>query len=217
MTRTLAVLVPLLVGACAQTAVRKDEAFDSTSDKAVIIVGLDGVKGSPYWLDIHKFDPNTQQLEYTRIASFPFGGCRWVEKEGQDWESKSRLGTISVPKCHEGIQYPMVKVTPGDYIIRSVRWRGGRLTRTTYYYTVEGLFDRRAGSAARFTVGPGEIVYLGDFTFDSAPFPAKLVNYRFDIPAAEAALRELKNIKGPVVTRSVVLPPPSIDQPKTDP
>jgi hypothetical protein len=199
------------VGGCTNHPIGKDDAFDGASKDALLVVGVDGVAATPYRLDIRRFDPETGRLAMTGFVTPTYSPCRYEAEAGFQ------------VRCQDGAQYRTIKIPPGHYAVASVGWDSRATSeiphdwsrppssRLTTYARKEGWKDIRVGEAARFTVAAGEIVYLGTFKFDARPLPAKLLSYRFDNSAAEAAVRQFGRVSGPVVPRSITLPPPIAD------
>lgn len=195
---------------CAKTQILpKEAAFDanSASDKAIVIAGLAAsrydtflgmtAKGSlgDFALSWVKTSYGGQGLPValTDRISIPRNYCQPL------LGLPSGLVGSSSPECDQiHMHHLVVSVSPGDYRLAQfgmVRHLGS---------LNESYTTRFKGTPIIIHVGPGEIVYIGDFVFDAIAFPARLVSYGRDDADAKAALAEYKGVHGEMVFRAPV-------------
>lgn len=98
-------------------------------------------------------------------------------------------------------KYFVFKVDAGSYafdFVETMAYLSNRVTSQTPNSQDSSLVNPRAG---RFSVAPGEIVYIGDYYFDTAKFPIQLNRIGLDVSAAQAALKEYPGVQAAMAVR----------------
>jgi hypothetical protein len=210
--RRLAVLAPLLLAACHPRGDGPPAAFDpamgQAAGSAVVVMGFAmsrepsvplTVFGGPriavyphytlVWArvtDDHRFTGETRELELcdaTRLLPDTPGACDPL-----------------------AMHYRVMSFPAGFWVLREMRWQEGRRRRATLFTpSGPGLIlgpvpPPRAGQVVAsdrfaFQVLPGQIAYIGDFTFDPTRLPAQVALSRND-DAARMALAATPGVNG---------------------
>jgi hypothetical protein len=187
-------LVVLLVG-CGQGTrlVEPATSFDRQSADAIVIVGIEANKTTNLLFTL--YDPATHNLAGTDVATNGFS-------------AKSALFDHARMTVH--------RVKPGTYALFEItisapqRDMSTGLMRAVPVTTKFGRRDRALpgggainADAPSFTVGAGEIVYVGDFVVNNAYAlgPSRVEAVKLDEAAARAVLARYPNIKGEMQMR----------------
>jgi hypothetical protein len=107
------------------------------------------------------------------------------------------------------MHYKVMSFPAGFWVLREMRWQEGRRRRATVFTSsgpgliIGPVSPPRAGQTVQsdrfaFQVLPGQIAYIGDFTFDPAHLPAQVALSRND-DAARTALAATPNVNGSLV------------------
>jgi hypothetical protein len=100
--------------------------------------------------------------------------------------------------------YVVVEVNPGDWVLWGISNTFGMANRATRLIP-PGDDKLSNARGPRFTVRPGEIVYIGTFHVNPVVFPAQLVRMTREDAAAHQAVAGYPRVQGNVSFRAVRL------------
>jgi hypothetical protein len=136
------------------------------------------------------------------------------------------FGNAFDPCIPQIVRYRLLAVPPGRYTLNNFYFRTQHTMDVTSFVTRHkgprmGFSSYELGEPAShpersFTVGAGEIVYIGDLSFDADGLPARIAIGRND-GAARAALAAYPDVHGPIVFRSALGPLPGLGPPTVAP
>lgn len=204
----LALAAALLLGGCTKLNVEPmptDYQFTPNDSWGLVVMGLAAAKQPPvdsnfvavFW---NRYDVAKQTVIPAPAKDVPlvFNLARGFKHDGSDSDTT--------------IRYGMQRVPPGDYVAAQImvqKFVNGKnttlLTRTygnqqepvaANFLASDDQLSVANRDVPRFTIKPGEIVYLGDFTIDVTVFPARIVKVEPHPAAAQEALDKRPNLRG---------------------
>ena len=209
---TMAALASLLLvlGACAATDVpggraSKDFQFDTNSATGVVIVGIrniEDINGDGLFGDINqnwnviwsRFDPTSLffHVPYENVRGYRLG-CGL-----EDF-------ALGCNEDHSQVQYLALVATPGHYALREVVLG---LSHTIYASNGGSLIAsnslRQLLPAKRipwFSIEAGEIIYIGDYVFDTKESPVKLVSIERSDEDVKQVRHKIPGLQGEIKYR----------------
>ncbi len=132
----LIVAAALLCAACSANLSKKHQ-FDSTSDKAIVVIGLEGLKRLGHDFQLHFAAQDRVSGAISPVQTFSVGtgkGLRPMEKE----------------------EYFVVEVEAGDYAIREAHFSAMTMGEVISFCTNSMVFPVRSG----------QVIYLGNYLVD---------------------------------------------------
>lgn len=185
MVRSLAGAVALsflLLAGCAPASrlVPADLAFDAASAQTVVVIGI-----TPFAV---RMEPTGAFTSALRPAAY---ALVWKNLEsGEEFDvAYSPLERAGEHRATDDTVYAVTLVPPGRYRLVQVvdEFRGQRQPRITLY---------GPSPAFSFVARPGEVIYAGDFRFDTALHPAQLLGVSRNEKEARRALALTPGIRG---------------------
>ena len=216
--RIIALLGPVVLAACADSSLPKSVSFDpataAQANQAIVIVGLAVSR-----------EPTRHNIIFGGEQTLP--GAYNIAWEGLDvgnrlTSEERRLAICSIERINFGdlvspceptkMDYRILSVPAGTYVMKSfsVKFKIGNTTNenVTSFVGIEtgslgGKYVQGPGKSLsrdgyKFSVQPGQIVYIGNLTFDPAIFPVQLTMGRDD-RAAQEALKSYPGVNGEFV------------------
>lgn len=157
--RASIILLALLFIGCT-AAPSKNVTLDAATGNGLIIIGTTGnIKSVAVTLTIDKFDPTSKKLIPTPITS---------------------RGEIQLFKSKNKIQFDILELPEGNYILKSISWLDGFNSRVNCLS--EGTFY--------FYVKPGRLGYLGNIGYNKS----RVSFVGFDRLGAEEYLQAYENL-----------------------
>lgn len=162
--RLIAAFFALLLLAACSNQVPTSVPFSHEDSDALLVFGSSTVIAQTFTITFSKYD-----LENLRLDSNHFSGMHHVRHKATG----------------PAVQYHVIKVPPGRYVLKNV---------TTYGPNETNIFCLSKGTF-RFDLEPGQIVYVGNITFGVH----RVMQAGFDMPAAKEALLNYPNVKGEIL------------------
>lgn len=198
----------LVLGGCARLHVPPmpaDYRFSPEDEWGLVVMGLASAKRPApevnfmalFW---QRYDVARQTIVPAPAKDVPlvFNRARAFKHDGTDYDTTIVYGGTRVP--------------PGDYVASQIMVQSFVNGKNTQHLTrTYGNQDKPVAAnflasddelsvanrdVPRFTIRPGEIVYLGDFTIDPTVFPAKIVRITSNPEQARQELANRPNLKG---------------------
>lgn len=188
--RSLVFCVALTVGARSGSEISRSTSFVPGRDATgLIVVGIaidryDTILGMTAYGSV-----NDLNLAWTRVEN----GVQPAVKVDRA-VARLRRGHLGYDQSDlRKMAWQVLQVQPGDYQLTEIQSVSGRAVHTTRVMDSAGLVTH---------VGPGEIVYIGDFTFDALTSPMRIVRYgRNDAEATRVLASYPGIVPGPVAFR----------------
>lgn len=204
----------MLLSACA--AIQERASGDarvwepSSGHQAIVVFGMHGVHPEPQsrWQLGRVIEARALELEWTSYDK-PTEGL----KGGSFRAARKCWNSFDTPEfCQKQMTtHHVVAVAPGSYVLTSLTTHGAtrshmtRFDKKTDWLGLERSVQQR--SSPRFEIKAGEVVYIGDYYFDTWNFPGRPLGIRFDDAAARGRLAEYKAAGNPVPGEMVVRRP----------
>jgi hypothetical protein len=214
LSRGLALALLLFTAACGSRGSEIDPktSFTPGQDQSgLVVVGIAAQRYASFLGITHMGSVSSINLTWTRIEN-GMAPERRADRVLMEYRRRACSGdsvlpgiggntTTSGDPCDmREMARHVLRVPPGDYQLTEIGTLNSNGTQQTYTTT------RLADSAARIAhVGPGEIVYLGDLTYELIGGPARPVRLQRNDAAAQRALSALPLVgPGEMVFRPMV-------------
>jgi hypothetical protein len=188
----VAVAVLLILTGCVRKASDVTGGPVSPEQQATVLIGvaITEYERSPFGGTANS-DVTLRWQEYDRASEkliFPKGRMFWIQR--------SCSGPPGGSCDLRAMGHKMLMIPAGDYVLKSLTISNRATSFLPLWKDLWGnghvpfVGEIKGSSAPRYHFEPGEVAYLGDFTFDIRKFPAELVSAKRDDAAAQAALTD---------------------------